>query len=279
MQSWLTVIVGLVLATASPPLARADADPKIRIAIIPSVAVNLDIAEVDLLTQALAEALVDELDIEAAGGLEVRRQLPVDGLPADCLTTPSCVDALATRLHATQLLFVVMIGTGHSIEVDSTWIEVVSGNTATRTPVDIASVADAKTRFTAVAKQLLPQAHVRSKSSTTPRKLDGRMSVVIPRHFTTPAKITGAIAVVGLGLGIALGIRTLGRYRDCEATGCDQSEHDSIRNTGLVADVGFVLAAGGAIATAVLYARSGERSHLIVAPTAESGSIVYAGTF
>ena len=48
-------------------------------------------------SQDLAEALTAELDVDAVGGLEVRRQLPADGVPPDCVTTPACTPTSPKR--------------------------------------------------------------------------------------------------------------------------------------------------------------------------------------
>ncbi|MBA3540853.1 MAG: hypothetical protein H0T79_14670 [Deltaproteobacteria bacterium] len=273
------------VATATP---AGPAGGAIRVGIVPSVVVNLDAARVDALTQELAEALASELTVEAVGGLEVRRWLPSDGLPADCVATPSCTADVARRLNANQLLFVVMVGTGNALQVDTTWIEPATGRTATRAPIDVANMNEAKTRFAAVARQLLPDAPVRPKAGAGGGNgsFGGRMTDEVPRHFTTPAKITGAIAVVGLGVGIALGVRTRGKYGDCDSApgSCTQSDRDSIRNSGLAADAGFLVAAAGAIATGILFATSGESARLVVATTIENGnpsgaSVMFSGRF
>src|SRR3954452_5022602 len=101
----LAVLASLVVG---PALAHAD---RIKVAVVPGIAVNLDAARVDALSQDLADALATELDIDAIGGLEVRRQLPPDGIPPDCVATPSCVADVAKRVSANQLLFVVMVDT------------------------------------------------------------------------------------------------------------------------------------------------------------------------
>ena len=77
--------------------AAAD---RLKVAVVPGVAVNLDAARVDALGQDLADALGSELEVDAHGGLEVRRLLPADGVPADCHTTPACVADVAGRRHA-----------------------------------------------------------------------------------------------------------------------------------------------------------------------------------
>ena len=80
-------ILAITFVIAMTAGAHAD---RIKVAVVPGIAVNLDSARVDALSQDLADALASELDIDAVGGLEVRRQLPAEGLPPDCLTTPSC---------------------------------------------------------------------------------------------------------------------------------------------------------------------------------------------
>jgi hypothetical protein len=270
----------LALVFALTGVSAADTTPP-RVAIVPGIAVNLDTARVDALSQDLAQALISELVVEAVGGLEVRRLLPPDGLPPDCVTTPACSADVAKRTNATQLLFVVMVdsGAGGSIQVDATWVDTASGKTASRPAIDLTSAADAMAKFTAAARDLLPDAEVRVKP--TPGGGGGgggvntQLTEGVPRHFTTPAKITAAIGVVGLGTGIALGLSTRSRYNSCvdNPGSCTESDRDSIRLRGIVADAGFVVAIGGAIATAVLYMGSAEEPRLIVAPTPDGATV------
>ncbi|MDB4962471.1 MAG: hypothetical protein JWP01_2470 [Myxococcales bacterium] len=269
-----------VIATtvAMPQLASAD---RIKVAIVPGIAVNLDAARVDALSQDLADALQTELDIDATGGLEVRRQLPPDGIPPDCVATPACIADVAQRVGANQLLFVVMVdtGTGGAIQIDSTWIEAATGKTASRPAIDIASLADAKSRFLTAARQLLPDAPVRPKPKTGGSI--GTMSPEIPRHFTTPAKITAGVAVVGVGLGIAFGIKARSKYNACDEdrAACSSSDRDTIRNFGLIADAGYLIGLGAAAATTVLYVTSGKESHLVVEPSPQGVTVMAFGRF
>src|SRR5947209_18051461 len=97
----------LVLALGA---AKAAADPAApRVAVVPGIAVNLDAAKVDALSQDLAQALSSQLVVDAFGGLEVRRQLPSEGLAADCVSNPTCTADVAKRTGAAQLLFVVLV--------------------------------------------------------------------------------------------------------------------------------------------------------------------------
>ena len=104
----------------------------------------------------------------------------------------------------------------------------------------------------------------------------------MPRHFTTPAKITAGVAVVGLGVGIGFGLETRSRYNACEAmleTLRGRARRDKIRNVALIADLGFVVALGAAVATVVLYMTSGKESRLIVTPTTEGAAVSAFGRF
>jgi hypothetical protein len=257
-------------------LAQAPSAP-LRVAIVPGIAVNLDTARVDALSQDLAEALMAELDIVAVGGLEVRRQLPPDGVPPDCVTTPACTADVARRTGTSQLLFVVMVDSGASgsVQIDTTWVDPATNQSASRPAIDLTSTAEAKAKFAAAARQLLPDAPVRPKPKTEGSGGAGNfnMSEEVPRHFTLPAKITAGVAVAGLGLGITFGIVTRSRYNTCEddLVACTDDKRDSIRTSSILADVGFVVATGAAIATVVLYMTSGKESRLIVAPTSEAG--------
>jgi hypothetical protein len=273
----------LTLAVALCTLPRIASADHVKVAVVPGIAVNLDAARVDALSQDLAEALTAELDVEALGGLEVRRKLPVQGLPADCVANQACIADVAKRLDAQQLLFVVMIdtGSGGAIQVDSTWVDPATHQSASRPAIDIAAVAGAKERFVAAAHQLLPDAPVRPKPKAGSL---GQMSVPVPRHLTVPTYVTAGATILGLGAGISLGLVTRSRYNSCkdlagEGTACGQGRQDSIRTLALVADIGWGLAVGGTVATAILYATSGEASHVIVEPTPGGVAVSAFGSF
>jgi hypothetical protein len=272
-------------APVPQPVAVAPAaGGTLKVAVVPGIAVNLDTARVDALSQDLADALSSELVVEAAGGLEVRRQLPPDGLPADCVTTPACTADVARRTGASQLLFVVMVdsGAGGSIQIDTTWVDPAAARSASRPAIDLTSTSEAKSKFTGAARSLLPDAPVRPKptagggGSITPA-----MTERVPRHFTTPAKITAAVAVVGLGAGIAFGVKTRTKFNTCDRdpNACSQDERDSIRTYGILADVGFVVAAGAAVATVVMYMTSSEEPRFIVAPASDGATVSAIGRF
>lgn len=261
-------------------LAEADPAPA-RIAVIPGIAVNVDAARVDALGHDLADALATELLVEAAGGLEVRRQLPAEGLPPDCIAKPACIADVARRVGASQLLFIVVVDTGEggAVQIDSTWIDAPTGASASRPAIDVAAGADPKSRFASAARSLLPDAPVRPK----PKGVDGTMTPAVPRHYTAAAKITTAVAVAGLGLGVGFGLAARSQYNECNVepmapVGCDD-KHDAIRRRALIADLGYGLAIGGAVATVVLIATSGKESRLVVEPTPQGVAVSAVGRF
>jgi len=274
------VAIGLVAAISSlSSIAMAD---RIKVAVVPGIAVNLDSARVDALSQDLADALASELDIDAAGGLEVRRQLPAEGLPPDCLTTPSCVNDVAKRLGASQLLFVVMVdatGSG-AVQVDSTWVDVASGTRASRPAIDLPTIADAKTRFAAAAKLVLPDAPVRLKTKPGGGGSIGSMSQEIPRHMTMPAYISAGVAVAGIGVGVGFALSARSQYNKCDAPmACTKDEQDSVRSRTIIADVGFLVGIGGIVVTSILFATSGKESRLVVSPTTNGVALSAVGRF
>jgi hypothetical protein len=257
----------------------AQADP-LKVAIVPGIAVNLDSARVDALSQDLADALSTELVVSAAGGLEVRRLLPPDGLQPDCLTTPACVADVAKRLGASQLLFVVMVdatGSG-AVQVDSTWVDATTGKSSARPAIDVPSISDAKTRFIAAARSLLSDAPVRPKPKTG-GGIGGTMSPEVPRHFTPVTYTTAAIGIVGIGVGVGFGLAARSKYNQCDATACEKAERDKIRTKTLIADAGFVVGIAGLVATSVLFATSGKESRLVVEPSPSGVAISAVGRF
>jgi hypothetical protein len=278
--------VVLVLALAST--ADADAPKKgPRVVVVPVAAVNLDAQRVDALAADLAEGLSAELEVDAIGGLDVRRVLRAD-LPADCASQPACAADVARATGAQQILFVAMVDAGGSgsLQVDATWVEMSTGKNEGRPSVSLTSSidADAKARFREAATKFLPEATVRAKPRLgSAVSVDGQFVDGKPRHVTLPAMITGGVAIVGLGVGIGFGLSARSAYNACEANKntCTDAQKDTIRHHDLYADLGWVAAVGAAIASGVIFATSAESPHVIAAPaeTGAGGSVFYVGRF
>ena len=270
--------VALVVASLLGITGLAHAD-RIKVAVVPGIAVNLDSARVDALSQDLANALTAELDIDAVGGLEVRRQLPAEGVAADCFATPACIADVARRLGVNQLLFVVMVdatGSG-AVQMDSTWVDVASGKNASRPAIDLPTINDAKSRFAASATVLLPDAPLRPKKNGG---VSGTMTREVPRHFAPVSYATAATGVVGIGVGVAFGLSARSKYNACEqSAACSKGERDKIRTRTIIADTGFVVGIAGLVATSILFATSGKESRLVVSPTGDGATVSAVGRF
>lgn len=270
MLRWMAVLAVTLVASV------ASAQP-IKVAIVPS-APTLDEIKVDQITQDMAEGLTSVLEVEVLGGLEVRRQLPPEGAPVTCANELPCQKDVAARLGVQQVLFVVIIDIGGSLQVDSTWAEPATGKTARRRAIDVPTIDATKQKFADSARVLLPDAPVKKVAQPGGGGgIGGRMSEEIPPHFTPAAYATAGLAVVGVGVGVGFGLAARSRYKDCDAPGasCSKGRRDSIRNFGLLADAGFLIGIGGAVATGILYATSGKESRLVIDP-APGGATVGA---
>lgn len=260
----------VALSALGAGAARAD---RLKAAVIPGVAINLDTSRVDAISQDLAEALSAELDVDVIGGLEVRRRLPQDGLPDECATTPSCAAETAELLGVNQLLFIVLVntGAGGSIQMDTTWVDPGANLRVTRPALDLATIESAKERFAASAQKLLPDAPVRRKP-TVSQAPSVRFDRGEPRHFTALSLTTAGVTLAALGSGVGFGLSVRSRYQACDdETPCKDGEKKSIRARAVIADVSFVVALAGAITTAVLYGTSAESPRVMVAPTVAPG--------
>jgi hypothetical protein len=273
--------VALATVTAVAATAGTAAAAPHRVAVIPSVEVNVDAARAEALTGTLADAIRERLDIDAIGGSDVMRRLPASGLPEDCVADPKCIADLGARLEADQLLFMVIVQVGDTIQLDSTWAEVASGKTIARPMIKLDADARAGKAFTAAAQKLLPDTPLRATSTNTVViREHGGEPATTPRTMTTTTWITGGVAVVGLGVGIGLGLSTRSDFNRCDnfEHACTDDEISSIHSRALLADLtgGLGLAAG--IATAVLYWRSGGET-IAVTPTPGGAAVTLGGRF
>lgn len=268
-------LLAIFCATAS---AQPDQSRPVRVAIIPGVAVNIGPTRVDALTQDLADALDNELIVDAVGGLEVRRQVRPD-LPADCVTQPACVQEVAKATGAQQLLFVVMVDAGgDAISIDVTWVDAASGKSVGRPPISLTNTSDvdAKGKFQLAATSMLPDLPLRPHAKTVAVGIAGQVVAGTPRHITIPAIITAGVAVAGVGVWIGFGLDARSKYNGCQSGTCTQGRLDGIKHVDLAADIGWGVALAAAVATGVIYATSGEGTHLIVAPSEGTGAAVLA---
>jgi hypothetical protein len=250
-----------------------------RVAVIPSVEVNVDAQRAEALTGTLAEALREKLEIDALGGADVSRRLPASGLPEDCVAAPACIAEIGARLEADQLLFLVIVQVGHTIQIDSTWAEVATGKTIARPMVKLDDDARAGKVFGAAASSLLPDAPVRPIKTVVITQPGGGETTT-PRHLTTLTWVTGGAAVIGLSAAIGLGLSTRSSFDRCDSYqfACSDDEIASVHRRAILADLSGALGIAAGVATAVQYWRSGGET-IAVTPTPGGAAVSVGGRF
>jgi hypothetical protein len=282
----LVLAVAFLLLLAGPARAGDAPRPAPRIAVVIELAVNVEASRADAIGAALADALNRELEVDAFGGADVSRTLPEDGLPDECLAHADCINDVANRLDAEQLLFLVVLGVGDDVQVDCSWVDLATGVVSARPRVVLGSDARAVSVFADAATRFLPDA----------KKREGNTIIVGPgpaasgggHHMTAPAWITTSVAVAGLIAGGILAVSARATYERCDNLdgGCTDDVLDGLAHRDLAADVSFGVALGAAIATVVLYLRSDssaatpdEHTGLLVTPTGDGAAVGFAGRF
>ena len=267
-------IAGALLAIAVSA-ATAAADPH-RVAVIASVEVNVDAQRAEALTGTLADALRDKLVIDAIGGVDVTRRLPDGGLPDDCVAQPACIAQIGARLEADQLLFLVIVQVGHTIQLDSTWADVATGKTIARPTVNLADDAQAGKVFGDAATKLLPDAALRPSRTLVIHEGD----TTAPRRMSSLSWATGGIAIAALGGAIGFGWSAHGAFSACNhpEMACTSDQISAVHTKAVIADATGALAIAAGVATAVLYWRSGGEP-ISVTPAPGGATVSLGGRF
>jgi hypothetical protein len=259
-------LVGLAMLAATGT-AAADPAPRPRVAVVVDLVANLDGARATELSAAMAAALGRTLEVDAIGGADVARRLPASGLPEDCLVVPTCLRELATRLDATELLFLSMVQVGDAVAIDATWVGLATGEIRARPRLEITADARAGERFANAAARLLPHAAPRSRPVTL------APVVTVPptarRRMTPTTWALGGASLAALGGGLGLGLSARATYQRCEREPdrCDAGTRDGLGRRALAADVLTAAAVLGGGVTLYLYLRSARRAPVRAALT------------
>lgn len=241
----------LLLAAAAAPAVDAAPPPPPRVAVVIDLVASVTPERATELGQAMADALQDELLVDAIGGGDVSRRLPPGGVPEGCVAEPPCIADLGARLDASQLLFLSIVQVGDTVRIDATWVAVATGHAVSRPRVELPADTSASQVFTAAAPRLLPDVARRPKD-------DGEAPPGPSRHMTTGSWIAGGVALAALGGGIGFGLSANGTYDRCERDpdSCDDDTRDGIATRAMIADVLFAGALVGATTATILYLRS-----------------------
>ncbi|HUQ02105.1 MAG TPA: hypothetical protein VM261_06385 [Kofleriaceae bacterium] len=259
----VAALVGVAHAQTVLPAPMVTNQPSdVRVAIVVELTVNVVPERAVQLSAALADALHRELEVDAVGGADVARRLPEGGVPEECVATKACVDDLARRLDANELLFLAMVQVGADIQIDSSWVSVATGEVISRPRVELLADARAGEVFSAAATRLMPHARKRPLAVVvTP----GEPKDTGPdHHFTMGSIVAGGVGIAAIGGGVAMGLSARSSYKRCDTgenppVDCDGDYKDSIGTKALYADL-LVGAGVIGVGTAVyLYLRSDRR--------------------
>jgi hypothetical protein len=271
-------IAAAVLALAAP--ARADAPP--RVGVVVQLAVNVDGDRADALSGALADALDRELMVDAVGGADASRALPGGAVPEECLGKADCVKDIASRLDASQLLFLVLVQVGDDVQVDASWVDVASGNVVARPRVTLshADEAQAVSAFASHATRYLPDAKPRKVETIVVGGGNGPPAPQgVPDHMTLPSWIFAGVAVATGATGTILGLQVRSTYHRCETEHCSDDTLNGISTRAHLTDGAFAIAVASAVAGTVFYLRSGSPAPEVT-PAPGGGAVVgIAGTW
>lgn len=271
----LALVAALVAGEAS---ARADA---LRIGVVVATRVNVTEGEADALGGELGDALRDQLTVDVVSGAESRRRLPSGGMPEDCVAKAACVQDVAERLGADELLFLVVVRLGQRVQIDSTWARPRTQQIASRAALVIEDGKEsAPDVFAGAARRLFPEAPVRLVNTgvvAEPRSGG--------RRITRGVTIAGAASLAALAGGIGLALAARSDYDELEADGCARmacagvgDRIDRMENKALAADVLFGASAVAAGVAVVLYLGSGSSEQPPVSVGADShGAQVWLG--
>jgi hypothetical protein len=276
-------------AKQAPPPEEVPAEPAPRIAVVIELAVNVDAARADELGAALADALNRELVVDAFGGTDVSRTLPEGGLPEECLGRPECVNDVAARLDAEQLLFLVVVQVGADVQVDCSWVDLATGVVSARPRVVLGSDARAVSVFAKAATRFLPDAEKRGPNTIV---IGGGGGPIVPRgegrHMTLTSWIFTGVGGAALIAGGILAVSARSSYERCDnlAGGCSDNTIDGIGHRSLAADISVAAALGCAVTTVILYLRSDtsaskpdEHAGLVVSPADRGALVGLSGQF
>lgn len=246
----------VLLATAAP----ARAEDGLRIGVVVATRVNVAEGEADALGSALGDALRDQLIADVVAGPESRRRLPAGGLPDDCVAQPACVQDIAERLGADELLFLVVVRIGPRVQIDPTWARPRTEQVASRAALVIEDGEQAaESVFAGAARRLFPDAPPRLVNAPLPVEARAR-----GRRITRGVTVAATVSLAALAGGVGLALAARSDYDELEADGCDQRPCDgvaervgSMENKALAADVLFGASAVAAGVAVFLYFNSG----------------------
>ncbi|HWN71438.1 MAG TPA: hypothetical protein VNM90_27555 [Haliangium sp.] len=277
----LAALAALLGIWLMPLAAHAE-----RVGVVVATTVNTHRGEAERLADALGQALIEQLDIDVVAGSEAARRLPPGGVPDTCVVDSTCQRDIAGRLAADQLLILAVVRVGARVQIDTTWVQVTTGRTASRARIMIHDKGkSARKVFAAAASDLLPDAELRIGASrgepaagdapAGPDAASVALSQPAPsRRLTAGVWVAGGISASALLAGSVFAIDAVRRHRDLETRGCllmacPEADLDAVDTRTRLADALFGVGLVAGVTAGVLYWRSSQTEP---APTAGPGA-------
>ncbi len=259
------VALGIVLLVCASLAHADDARPR-RLGVVVGLAVNVEPEQAAALAESLAQVLEEQFIVETVAGAEATRRLPAAGVPEECIGLPACIADLGARLSVDELLVLVIVRVGESLQLDASWVDVATAEVVPRPAVALAADGDARAAFVAAAGAMLPNATPRPSPAPVRAEVVADSSIIgtpepsppSSRHLSTGVWIAGGVGVAALTGGVGFGLTARSRHGRCEDEPCAESELDGLESRALAADLFFGAAAVSAAVAAVLYWRSDE---------------------
>lgn len=254
----LAVAVALLALTATATASAAEPEARAsRVGVVVSTRVNVTVDEADALADKLGAALRKQLIVDPIAGPEVTRRLAELKMPEDCVAQPDCVSEVARRLDADELLFLVVVRVGTTVQIDSTWVQVASGRAVSRDAIIIQGDDPPEPVLAGAAQMLLPAAPRREPVAAGGGGARGK-------HMTRGAWIAAGIGAAALIGGGVFGVAAVQDSNELEHDMCDVSAEppcsparvDALETKMLVADSLFAVAAVAGGTALWLYLRS-----------------------
>ena len=232
-----------------------------RVAIVVTVQVNVSGDETNALASLMGTAIVEEFGVDVIAGAETVRRLPPDGVPDECIASSDCRNDLSRRLDADELLMLVVVRIGDELQIDSTWVHVSSGETASRPKISLAASDDRAQVMKEASPRLLPHmekptpapAPAPAPIIVMPQSSEQATKSVIP----TSTWIAGGVSIASLAAASIFAVSARQKYEALDADGCrdvvcSDARIASLRRHARTADILFGVS-GAAAATAIVF--------------------------
>ncbi len=218
------------------PAAEARTAPLPRVGVVVALDVNTTKGERNRIAQAVGDALATAHPVEVTSGWDVERRLQSSEIPRSCIGSPRCMDDLAARLQADELLMLVIVQVGGDVQIEPTWYQVANRRMMSRSAIQFdATAKDLGAVFDPIASGLRPNLDPRADKATAK-----------PSKPTVSSK-TGAATVATSGVGAKASTQT-GQSVDTAGQGGSTTETivepDDPANSGRYMTTGTLIATG-----------------------------------